>query len=197
MGKWPLCFLLLCCPFPVSSDGQLKLCVITQLHRRKYQQVALASLLAAEHINTNDDTFVHKRHQVSVNVQIKMVSEGTTEQTIQQVADCINDGSAAVIGPAYSSSVEAVSLYATPNQVPAISSSATSTLLSGIPYFTRTVPSDAAVCTAVAALVRQARWARIAFLFSYDTFGLGLLKFCKRELSPLIKSGELQWLEGN
>eukprot|EP00004_Rigifila_ramosa_P018620 TRINITY_DN4659_c0_g1_i1.p1 TRINITY_DN4659_c0_g1~~TRINITY_DN4659_c0_g1_i1.p1 ORF type:complete len:1589 (+),score=319.12 TRINITY_DN4659_c0_g1_i1:614-5380(+) len=88
------------------------------------------------------------------------------------------DGFAAVIGPSTSAECVAAASLASVSQIPLISYSATSPVLSDdnlYPFFLRTAPSDVEQASALLALVRSQGWKHFLVLAVNDSYGIGLL----------------------
>ena len=128
----PSVTLLLALVVATASARTLKLCYVIPFGG-SYQQVVLGGMLAAEHINSDNYTFISSNALLGsqtlrdLEVKLHMIAQGTKTETYDAVEECLNAGGIGLIGPAYSSRSVVLSQYLLRQRhIPAISFSATS-----------------------------------------------------------------------
>lgn len=99
-----------------QTKAKLHLCLILPFGSQSYAQREVLVLLAAEHINTGNYTYVsnsmaHPLIRKPLEVTVTARDQGTADQAFDSAADCINDGADLIIGPAYSSASTPISRY--------------------------------------------------------------------------------------
>jgi hypothetical protein len=177
----------------------VKVCVMIPMHRSSYRMRAVASLVAARHINDKDFRFVSGMSEVfpsDFKVEVILKDLGGMIEAFDRAAECIDAGADWINVP-YSSRSAVISPYlARVRGVPIISGSATGPALSSdasYPSFFRTVPPDDAIGFSVVDFVQGAGWRKLGFLYSDEPYGRGIYEAAKAVRD--VKARDLEWIQ--
>eukprot|EP00961_Rhodomonas_salina_P266592 3603068-Rhodomonas_salina.1 len=142
--------------------------------------VALAGLLAVEHVNRRDFGLLSSIDEFDVTPNITLFLGDTFSdvgRAVQRVLDWTQVEKAhAVVGPSSSSVAVPVSYVADAFSLPLLSHAATSASLSSHRFFSRVVPTDATYASALAKLVQSFGWKNVGILYVDSEFGAGILR---------------------
>ncbi|KAF8084042.1 hypothetical protein N665_0736s0003 [Sinapis alba] len=158
-----------------KQTNEIKVGVVLDL-QTPFSKICLTSI----NLSLSDFYKHHAHYNTRLVVHVRDSLENVVQASAAAALDLIkNEQVSAIIGPRTSMQAEFVIRLADESQVPAITFSATSPLLTSInsPYFVRATVDDSSQVKAVAAIVKSFGWRNVITINEDNEFGEGIVPY--------------------
>uniref|UniRef100_M4FI30 Receptor ligand binding region domain-containing protein n=1 Tax=Brassica campestris TaxID=3711 RepID=M4FI30_BRACM len=151
---------------------EIKVGVVLDL-KTNFSKICLTSI----NMSLSEFYQAHPNYRTRLALHVRDFMEDIVEATVAALDLINNEKVSAIIGPRSSLQAEFMIRLANKSQVPIITFSGTSPLLTPIrsPYFVRATLNDSFQVRAIAAIVKSFEWRRVVIIYVDNEFGEGMM----------------------
>ncbi|XP_019093549.1 PREDICTED: glutamate receptor 2.9-like [Camelina sativa] len=157
-----------------NQTSEIKVGVVLDLNTT-FSKICLTSI----NMSLSDFYKDHPSYRTRITLHVRDSMEDTVQASAAALDLIKNEQVSAIIGPKNSMQAEFMIRLANKTQVPTITFSATSPLLTSIksPYFVRATLDDSSQVKAIAAIVKSYSWRSVVAIYEDNELGKGLMPF--------------------
>ncbi|KAJ0244134.1 hypothetical protein HA466_0188180 [Hirschfeldia incana] len=157
-----------------TTRHEIKVGVVLDL-KTSFSKICLTSI----NMSLSDFYQAHPNYHTRLGLHVRDSMEDIVEASVAALDLINNEKVSAIIGPRSSLQAEFMIRVANKSQVPIITFSATSPLLTSIrsPYFVRATLNDAFQVRAIAAVVKSFEWRSVVIIYVDNEFGEGIMPY--------------------
>ncbi|EFH39311.1 predicted protein [Arabidopsis lyrata subsp. lyrata] len=157
-----------------SQTSEIKVGVVLDL-QTSFSKICLTSI----NISLSDFYKYHADYTTRLAIHIRDSMEDVVQASSAALDLIKNEQVSAIIGPRTSMQAEFMIRLANKSQVPTITFSTTSPLMTSInsPYFVRTTLDDSSQVKAIAAIVKSFGWRNVVAIYVDNEFGEGIIPY--------------------